>query len=72
MVRIRLPNATEATLEARRWSCSDRRLERLLNAMLAPWPPHRDEADAELKEAAIAAKVLGGRIVEQEEWAAAG
>jgi hypothetical protein len=67
MIRIRLPDTTEATLEGRRWSSVDARLERLLNAMRAPWGLRKDEVDAEaeLREAQVASKVLGARIVER-------
>jgi hypothetical protein len=66
MVRIRLPDTTEATLEGRRWSSVDARLERLLNAMRAPWGPRQDRVDAaaELREAQVASKVLGASIIE--------
>ena len=66
MVRIRLPDATEAVLDSagcpRRWRSDSPRLERLLNCMLAPWPPYAGE-DAELREAEVATKVLGAEIV---------
>lgn len=64
MVRIRLPDTTEATLESRRWRSESARLERLLNAMLAPWPPYQGE-DVEMREALVASKVLGAEIVER-------
>lgn len=65
MVRIRLPDTTEATLNGRRWTSVDARLERLLNAMVAPWGPRRAGADpeAEMREARVASKVLGAEIV---------
>lgn len=68
MVRIRLPDATEATLEATldapRWRSESSRLERLLNAMLAPWPPYQGE-DVEMREAEVVRKVLGAVIVDR-------
>ncbi len=64
MVRIRLPDATEATLQSRRWQCNSGRLELLLNAMLAPWQPYPGDEEAELREAKIASRVLGAEIVE--------
>lgn len=65
MVRIRFADTTEATLEGRRWRSACLRRERLLNAMVAPWSPYPGE-NAELREARVAAKVLGAEIVEAE------
>lgn len=62
MIRIRLPDTTEATIQGRRWTSESARLERLLNAMLAPWGQLSPEA--ELIEARVASKVLGARIVD--------
>ena len=62
MIRIRLADRPDATLEAGRWQCADARLEQLLNAMRAPWSA--SEAQPELYEARVASKVLGARIVE--------
>ena len=64
MIRIRLPNTSEATLEAGRWQCQDTRLEQLLNAMRAPWNNHVSEAHAELCEAKVVSKVLKAEILE--------
>ncbi len=66
MVRIRLPDTTEATLQGRRWSSASDRLERILNAMIAPWGPYHGEGEAEieLQEARVASKVLGASIVD--------
>lgn len=67
MVRIRLPDTTEATLNGRRWTSVDARLERLLNAMVAPWGQReRVDPEAELREARVASKVLGAEIVERD------
>lgn len=61
MIRIRFPNELEACIEAGQWSCEDSRVERLLNAMRAPWDAQNtnDRHDAE-----IASKVLGVEILE--------
>ena len=59
MIRIKLPNAGEATLSAGRWEAEDDRLELLLNAMLSPWG-----ATDLLYEAHVVTKVLGAQIVE--------
>ena len=62
MIRIRLPDTSEAVLEAGRWQASDAKLEQLLNAMRRPW----DTApDSELSEVQVVSKVLGAQIVEQ-------
>lgn len=66
MVRIRLPDATEATLEHHHWHCENTRVATLLNAMLAPWTAPDNQAEADLKEAKIASKVLGAEIIAQD------
>ena len=63
MIRIRLPDAREATLEAHHWSSKHPDLARLLNAMLAPWEVTTREAD--ISEAHVASKILGATIIEQ-------
>ena len=64
MVRIRLPDMTEAVLETGRWACDDARFERLLNAMRAPWEIPQADAQVELSEARVVSKVLGAEIIE--------
>ena len=64
MIKIRLEQPAyalplEAVLSAGRWACDNERVERLLNAMRAPW-----DAQAELSEAQIVSKVLGAEIIE--------
>lgn len=65
MIRIRLRDATEAVFEGRRWRSSDARTERLLNSMVAPWGafPGETAGEHELREATVAAKVLGAEIL---------
>ena len=60
MIRIQLPDASEATFEAGRWQTNDSRLEQLLNAMRCPWLCD----DAEMYEANVVTKVLGATIIE--------
>lgn len=68
VIRIRLPDTTEATLRGRRWFSEDSRLERLLNAMRAPWGsgPNGFDPAAQLLEAKVASKVLGATIIEHD------
>ena len=61
MIRVRFADELEASIEAGRWSCDDARLERLLNAMLSPW---ESSENRDLKQAEIASRVLGLKIVE--------
>ena len=62
MIRIRLPDTSEAILNAGRWQASDARLEQLLNAMRRPWDV---SLDSELNEVHVVSKVLGAEIIEQ-------
>ena len=69
MVRIRLPDTSEATLHGHRWISANARLEWLLNAMKAPWGPGPDQiaSEAEMLEAKVASKVLGATIIEHDD-----
>lgn len=66
MIRIRLPDTSEAILEAGRWQANDTRLASLLNAMRRPW--YKDDRfsahETDLNEAQVVSKVLGATIVE--------
>ena len=67
MIRIRLPDTSEAILNAGRWQAQDSRLEQLLNAMRRPWDVslNSNVLDNDLNEVQVVSKVLGAEIIEQ-------
>lgn len=54
----------KARIEGYVWTCEDKALQRLLNALLSPFGPSGSDPNPDASAAEAAVKTLGGRVLQ--------
>ena len=66
MVKLKLLDGIEATIDDYHWKSNDKTIEKILNSLLMPFGPSGSDPDPDYNAALEAINMVGGEIIQHE------